>query len=138
MKMKKYFLPVLLLLFVSITVIAEPPIKGENIRPDIPEELHGVWYTIAYSKDQGRTVTEVYKPMFLVSSRIISSSTYADEIVAVEIVTFNEGPGYVIYSKKTSTVYIITFIKSSFDIPLLYIYKNKEETFRGYIAVVKT
>ena len=84
---------IVLFIIVCISTLLFAGPKVINVFNEIPPELRGVWYSVSYSEDQGKTVDPTYRPLFSVTSNMVSSSFYSDTIEETEQVLLTEGLG---------------------------------------------
>ena len=137
--MKKLIITLCLLFSFSLCLFAEPEVISTSTK--IPFVLRGEWYSISYSDTLGETEDKAYKPVYRVTSdTIISRSQMAvDKIVYVQKFSFNKNNniGYALYSEDDVTAYLVLFYANLGGLPIVYIFKNKEEQCRMLINIVK-
>lgn len=136
--MKKLVIILCLLFSFSLCLFAEPEIISTSTK--IPFVLRGEWYSISDSDTLGETEDKAYKPVYRVTSDTIISHSQiaADKIVYVQKFSFNNtNIGYALYSEDDVTAYLVLFYADTCGLPIVYIFKNKEEQCRMLIHIVK-
>lgn len=137
--MKRLITTLCLLISFSLCLFAEPEVISTSTK--IPFELRGEWYSLSYSEDLGQTEDRNYRPVFRVTrdTVIYQSPVFTDKIVCVQKFSFNKNNniGYALHSEDDITIYLVLFYKDTGGLPIVYIFKDKQEQCRILVNIVK-